>query len=298
MIKSLSTVAVLVFCLAFLPGVAQAASNTDVAHSDSITWNLKLEAAMKAAADSGRQVIADFFTDWCKWCKVQDESTFTDARVIALGSRFYFVRINAEVDTTNAMKYGVNGYPTVILFDKTGAEVDRIVGYLRPEEFIATIEDYLEGTGTKAALETKSRENPQDLGIRFQLVMKYEGRGDFDMARVQIQQIMISDPDNGSKVTDKAMFELAVMDRKEKNWYKSIESFRKFIKKFPGSKMREDAETYIPWLYAKAGDKKQALKFYKAFLDEFSGSSQVGWVKDQIKLLEAPADSNAAKTSG
>lgn len=282
----------MVLCLLSIPVLAIAADKSKEALPDSIPWKPSLNDGFKAAADSGIHLIADFFTDWCKWCRIQDESTFTDAHVIALTRRFIFARINAEIDTANALKYGVTSYPTVIIFDRTGAEVDRIIGYFRPEEFVTTVEEYLEGIGTKAALETQSRENPQDLGIRYRLVEKYVGRGEFEQARAQCQQILISDPGNSSKVADKALFEQAIMERKEKNWYKAIEGFRKFIKQFPKSKLREDAETYIPWLYAKAGDKKQALKLYNAFLEEFSGSSQGGWVRDQIKILESPADSS------
>jgi len=285
---------ILAVCVAVFPIAAQATGGTGKPVTDSIIWNTTLGDALKVASDSSRYTVANFYTDWCKWCKIQDESTFTDSRVIAMTRRFVFARINAEVDTLNARKYGVNGYPTVIIFDKSGVEVDRLIGYLRPEEFVRTVDEYLEGIGTKAAIEAESREKTQDWKLRYALGEKHIGRGEFEQARSQFLQIMTSDPKNGSGVADKAMFDLAVLNRKEKNWYKAIEGFRKFIKEFPKSKLREDAETYIPWLYSKAGDTKQALKYYQAFLKSFSGSSQSDWVKEQIKLLENPPDSSSS----
>ena len=285
---------IVALCVTLFPVFALAGEDAKNPPPSAIEWKTSLDEAFNAAPDSGWHVIADFYTDWCKWCKIQDESTFTDSRVIAMTRRFVFARVNAEVDTLNARKYGVNGYPTVIIFDKSGVEVDRLIGCLRPEEFVRTVDEYLEGIGTKAAIEAESREKPQDWKLRYALGEKHIGRGEFEQARSQFLQIMTSDPKNGSGVADKAMFELAVLHRKEKNWYKAIEGFRKFIKEFPKSKLREDAETYIPWLYSKAGDTKQALKYYQAFLKSFSGSSQSDWVKEQIKLLENPPDSSSS----
>jgi tetratricopeptide (TPR) repeat protein len=280
--------------IALLPILALAGEDTAKPAPDSIEWKTSLDSAIKVAADSSWPVLADFYTDWCKWCKIQDESTFTDSRVIAMTRTFIFARLNAEVDTAKAREFGVNGYPTVILLDKTGREVDRLLGYNRPAEFVKTVENYLRGVGTKAAIEAEVRQKPQDLKLKYALAEKHVGRGEFDQARSLFQQILNTDPKNGSGVTDKAVFEMAVLHRKEKNWYKAIEGFRRFIKAYPKSDLREDAETYIPWLHAKAGDTKEALKYYRAFLKSFSGSSQADWVKEQIKLLENPSDSSSS----
>ena len=281
-------------CMALAAGSAPAADDAKDAPLTPIEWKTSLDEAVKAAPDTTWHLIVDFYTDWCKWCKIADESTFTDPRVMALTRKFVFARINAEVDTNTARRFGVNGYPTVILLKKGGAEVDRIVGYERPEEFVRIIGDYVKGVGTKAALEAQVKLKPQDMKLKYALAKKHVGRSEFDQARSLLQQIINGDPRNGSGVADKASFELAVLHRKERNWYKSIEAFRKFIKAYPKSDLREDAETYIPWLYAKAGDTKEALKNYRAFLESNGGSSQADWVKEQIKILENPSDSSSS----
>jgi tetratricopeptide (TPR) repeat protein len=279
--------------LALSPVCVLAASSDTQTGPDSIEWRTNLPEAIKMANDSGRYVLANFYTDWCKWCKIQDESTFTDKRVIAMTGKFYFVRLNAEIDTAKAREFGVNGYPTVVVLDKNGLELDRILGYEKPADFVKTVDNYLKGIGTKNALEAEIRTKPKDLKLKYEVGEKYVGRGDFAQARASFQQVLSSDPNNASGLNDKAAVEMAMLLRKEKNWYKAIEGFRRFIKDYPNSDLREDAETYIPWLYSKAGDKPAALKYYRAFLKAFSGSSQAGWVKEQIKLLEKPADSTS-----
>lgn len=44
-----------------------------------------------------KKVIVDIYTSWCKWCKVMDEQTFNDPKVIAyLNENYYMVKLNAE----------------------------------------------------------------------------------------------------------------------------------------------------------------------------------------------------------
>lgn len=280
--------------LVLFPVCVLAANSDTPTAPDSITWRTNLPEAIKTANDSSRYVLANFYTDWCKWCKIQDESTFTDKRVIAMTAKYIFVRLNAEVDTAKAREFGINGYPTVVVIDKNGVEMDRILGYQKPAEFMKMVDNYVKGIDTKASLEADIRKKPQDLKLKFAVGEKYLGRSDFAEARASFQQVLSGDPTNTNGLNDKIAFEMAMMHRKEKNWYKAIEGFRKFIKEYPKSDMREDAETYIPWLYAKAGDKPAALKYYHAFLKAFSGSSQAGWVKEQIKMLESPTDSTSS----
>jgi len=51
----------------------------------------------KLQAQNPKQVIVDIYTDWCKWCKVMDEQTFTNKALIEyLNKHFYMVKFNAE----------------------------------------------------------------------------------------------------------------------------------------------------------------------------------------------------------
>ena len=60
-----------------------------------------------------------------------------------------FFNVNAEsADSIVAQKYSVSGYPTFVLTDSEGKEVDRIVGYLPTEDFLTTVENYKNGIGT------------------------------------------------------------------------------------------------------------------------------------------------------
>ncbi len=61
-----------------------------------VKW-FTIEEVQQLTKKEPRKVYIDMYTDWCKWCKVMEQNTFTDARVIKmLNTKFYAVRFDAE----------------------------------------------------------------------------------------------------------------------------------------------------------------------------------------------------------
>jgi len=93
-----------------------------------INFATDYQSGLKLAQDKGQKLIIDFNTDWCTWCKRLDTVTFVDSAVIAMSQNLVFAKINAEKDTVTAQLYKVRGYPTVVLMNADGSEIDRIGG--------------------------------------------------------------------------------------------------------------------------------------------------------------------------
>jgi len=95
------------------------------------------------ARSGGRPAIVDFVADWCIPCHEMDAKTYTDARVHEESQRFAMFKadITRESDemTTLTEAFAVRGVPTVILYDSSGAEVERLVGYTGPDEMLAAM---------------------------------------------------------------------------------------------------------------------------------------------------------------
>ncbi len=113
------------------------------------TW-LKFNEGLAKAGKENKFVLVDFYTNWCHWCKVMDEKTFSEAQVSQkLQQRFVKVRLNAEAANetvtyqnkkyTNpefTQAFGVTGYPSLAFLDAKGQIITLIPGYVPPEEFI------------------------------------------------------------------------------------------------------------------------------------------------------------------
>src|SRR5262245_36543926 len=86
--------------------------------------------------------------------------------------------VNAHVNASHedgreiASNYVVNGFPTLVVVDEKGDEIDRIVGYMPPEPFLKEIGRIQRGEDTLPALTKKAAENPDDLAAALALVTK------------------------------------------------------------------------------------------------------------------------------
>ncbi len=134
----------------------------------------------KAKAEQ-KLVFVDFATEWCGWCKRLDKDTFSQASVAEAMKGFVAVHVDAEKGEGVALakKYGARGFPTLVIVDAAGDEVDRIVGYLPPDKFVPEIARIARGEGTLPALRKQVADHPDDLGLALDLADKLsESSGD------------------------------------------------------------------------------------------------------------------------
>jgi thiol:disulfide interchange protein len=134
--------------LAVMVGVILASHGTGVQPSGgaaALPWERDLPTALTRASGEKKLVMVDFYTDWCQWCKRMDQNTFTDANVQRALQRVVTVRLNAEKDgREEAERFNVEGFPTLIFLDASGAEVGRIPGYLEPGPFLDELHNILQ----------------------------------------------------------------------------------------------------------------------------------------------------------
>jgi protein disulfide-isomerase len=120
-------------------------------------WNPDFKASLAKAKETQRPLLVNFTgSDWCPWCiKLHDEifekPEFKEyAKEKLVLSIIDFPRKTeqpAEVKKANAAlrdKYGVKGYPTVVVFDSDGKKIGEL-GYVDggPKAFLAELEKAL-----------------------------------------------------------------------------------------------------------------------------------------------------------
>ena len=118
-----------------------------------ISW-LKYEDGLAKAKKTNKQVLIDFSTGWCGYCKKMDRETFQDPSVIKyIQDNFVAVRIDGDsprqftVDgftTTEKQitkaQYGVSGYPTFWFLESDGEKIGQNPGYLPASQFIMLLQ--------------------------------------------------------------------------------------------------------------------------------------------------------------
>ena len=134
---------------------------TQTSFAQEIKW-IPFDEALKMQTKTPKPIFMDVYTDWCGPCKMLDKNTFHDKAVVEFISKNYYpVKFNAEGNsefTYKKQKYTnknyvetqkgrnsthafteflqLQGYPTMVIFDKKGTIANKIVGYYTAEELI------------------------------------------------------------------------------------------------------------------------------------------------------------------
>lgn len=147
-----------------------------------INW-ITFEEAYAKVKTHPKKVMIDVYTDWCGWCKVMDQKTFTDPDVIKYVNENYYavkfdaegkneVKIEKDVFKPNAsgrshalaisLLQGKMSYPSIVYLNESFNMIQPIPGYQDAKVFHQVItflggdyfkkesfEDYKKGTYVK-----------------------------------------------------------------------------------------------------------------------------------------------------
>ena len=100
------------------------------------------EEVIHQAQERNKKVFVDAYTDWCGWCKVMDQKTFSQPEVGRfVDSLFVATKINMEegFGVKLAMKYRVTSYPQYLIFDAEGHLESRLSGFMEPDAFMESV---------------------------------------------------------------------------------------------------------------------------------------------------------------
>ncbi|HEY9195287.1 MAG TPA: thioredoxin family protein [Mucilaginibacter sp.] len=95
--------------------------------------------ALKQAGAKNKYIFVDAYASWCGPCKMLKATTFKNNKVAEFyNSNFVNVAIDMEKGDGPrlAAEWGLQAYPTLIIFNAKGKPVYGTVGFIRPDELI------------------------------------------------------------------------------------------------------------------------------------------------------------------
>lgn len=108
--------------------------------------------ALALAKKGQKNILLDFYTDWCGYCKKMDATTFKDEEVKStLRGGFLVLKVNAEKGEGPSLKskFAVAGYPTFVIVTSSGEQLAKVAGYRSATDFNSFLLGHLPPEGKK-----------------------------------------------------------------------------------------------------------------------------------------------------
>ncbi len=226
--------------------------------------------AQQQAQSAGKPMLVDVYAVWCGPCKKLDKMVFSDAEAgNYLNDNFVCLKVDGEKGEGPAVmeKFGIRGYPTVLVLDAQGNEIDRIVGFGGDkDDFIQTVKDYAAGKNTLNSLIKQADENPGDVELNATVARKLLMRSDTEKALVYYKKVVASDPEDQNGFTEDARFQIAAATLKLNNDDRAVKAF---IAGKPSNRYLQAAYTRMIKFYETNDNLEKALATYQELVDKF-----------------------------
>lgn len=151
-----------IFLLLFIFAIGLGACKS--ATPKEVKW-LDVAAADNVSNKEGKKYFIDMYTEWCGWCKVMDNKTFSQPEVIKfMSENFHSVKFDAEQQAavtfdgkvfnwTPGGRNGINmfavellgqnlSYPSYVILDENKKPINVLVGFMEAPQFLESVKQY------------------------------------------------------------------------------------------------------------------------------------------------------------
>lgn len=127
------------FALLFLFGCGTQPDNEGTTPAE-IVWQSFNKEAFELAEQENKLVFLEVGANWCHWCHVMDDSTYSDQAVKTyLYENFILCREDSDARPDLYSAYRAWGWPAIIVFDTNGTELLKLKGYQYRTPFLANL---------------------------------------------------------------------------------------------------------------------------------------------------------------
>ncbi|HYR90185.1 MAG TPA: thioredoxin family protein [Terriglobia bacterium] len=259
----------------------------------SITWERDYEKAIERARAEKKLIIADMFTDWCTLCKKMDAETFAEPQLIEkMADEYVWLKLNTETEEDGKrlqQEFAILTYPTILVLDAEGEEVDRVDRFLASPQFSETVESFVSSPDSLAALRKAVQEQANSVLARYALAEKLLNRNNYAKAASEFAKVIEIDPENREGKTDLSQYNVALCLASQQKYDEAIVQLDLLKTGFPGSGTIADAAVLRGQILHCCNKLNEAQAVLKEYVGKYPTHGHVQEVENLLAIMEAEA---------
>lgn len=161
------------------------------------------------------------------------EETFSNKGLIAKCGEFVCVRLDPRLNGEEAHCYTVSGVPTIVFSDRGGNYIDRVEGFINPDQLEEKMNGVIQNAFSLKELERMVKDDPSNITWKAILAERYLRANAVNKSLYLFEEILKKDPENKLGYTDKALFTTGFIYGKMGDYNKSVNMLEILIKKYP-----------------------------------------------------------------
>lgn len=235
------------------------------------TWKLAVAEAKKTK----RNIFLDLYADWCFPCKKLERETFSHPSVNAVLKKYLVVKFNIDKPEGRRLqnRFRVSRFPTTLMINSQGREIERVVGYYPPRFFRTAVADALGGKDLYWLMKQRYRSQPKNFSLRLKLADRALLRRQIQEARNLYSALLREDPKNAKGYGAHGLFGLARSQSRVSKYARALPFLERLHRSFPNSKVRADAYRLQLYCYYKLKKNKDYHRIFAQFRKKYPGQS-------------------------
>lgn len=151
-----------------------------------VAWVARFDDALKQAKAEQKLIVVDISASWCPPCQQMAREVHTNKLFIEFTRMQVFMLLDAEKDSDGirlANRFDVHTFPTILVLDSQGREIDRLIGSSSSADLIRDLREIFVDPVPYDQLNNKARSQTDDFKVQFQAGKRALQRYDYEKAR-------------------------------------------------------------------------------------------------------------------
>ena len=233
---------------------------SSAARAEGIRWRSSVKDALAEAGKAGRLAMVNFYDKDCTWCERMDNETLSKAEVVQACDRVVPVRVDVDQAPDMAKQYRLEGVPSFVFLEASGAEAGRIEGFMPPEPFVQRLQEVVNEQDHVVALRKQISEKPDSNDAKADLARIYVRRRQGDMAAPLVDSLAALPKEKAPKDMSELLLGTAISFGTRGDNDKALVYLDKVTKGYPGTEEAEWAGFFTGLALGLKGDREAAIK--------------------------------------